>query len=261
VSAQWEEGPEHDRFRIDRGVTRYAIRGDRHALESDGRSSTPQSTKGRAFHHEIRPNRRNRCALLITSRINAPIQGEAGLVSERSGFIGMLLLCPAYLFQKLDPSAPDLGWRWSHPRRGKRIRQHDVRPRKLSRLSRPRTAGKAGQHSSRRAIIILALRGLPAGQVNGRGQTGGTPTYDEAVNHGCASHGSLSSKSILSNSLNLAFRSTDLLLDMQSLPSCSKQPTRTQPMVRDRAVATPKNPPSSVPAALAQLHGKRTRDR
>jgi hypothetical protein len=93
VSAHWEEGPEHDRFRIDRGVTRYAIRGDRHALESDGRSSTPQSTKGRAFHHEIRPHRRNRCALLITSRINAPIQGEAGLVSERSGFIGMML-CP-----------------------------------------------------------------------------------------------------------------------------------------------------------------------
>jgi hypothetical protein len=28
----------------------------RHAVESDGRSSPPQSTKGRAFHDEIRPN-------------------------------------------------------------------------------------------------------------------------------------------------------------------------------------------------------------
>jgi hypothetical protein len=28
------------------------------------------------------------------------------------------------------------------------------------------------------------------GQVNGRGQTGGTATYDQAVNHGCDSHGS-----------------------------------------------------------------------
>jgi hypothetical protein len=84
-AAHWEEGPKHDRCRIDRGVTRDAIRGDCHALESDGRSSPPQSTKGRAFHHEIRPNRRNRCALLITSRINAPIQGDAGLVNERGG--------------------------------------------------------------------------------------------------------------------------------------------------------------------------------
>jgi hypothetical protein len=103
VFAHWQEGPEHDCFRIDRGVTRYAIRGDRHALESDGRSSTPQSTKGRAFHDEIRPNRRNRCALLISSRSNAPIQGEVGLVSEPSGFIGMLL-CPEYLCQKVAPA-------------------------------------------------------------------------------------------------------------------------------------------------------------
>ena len=56
----------HDRFRIDRGVTRHASRCDRDAVESDGRSSTPQSGTDRAFDHEIRPILRNRCALLVT---------------------------------------------------------------------------------------------------------------------------------------------------------------------------------------------------
>jgi hypothetical protein len=45
---------------------------------------TPQSTKGRAFHDEIRPNRRNRCALLITFRINAPIQARQGIVNHHA---------------------------------------------------------------------------------------------------------------------------------------------------------------------------------
>ena len=61
-----KEGLTHDRFRIDRGVTRHATRCDRDGVESDGRTSTPQSGKDRAFDHEIRPILRNRCALLIT---------------------------------------------------------------------------------------------------------------------------------------------------------------------------------------------------
>jgi hypothetical protein len=51
---------------------------------------------------KIRPNRRNRRALLTAYRVNAPIQGETGLVSETiadlSGF-----RCVPYLFQKLNP--------------------------------------------------------------------------------------------------------------------------------------------------------------
>jgi hypothetical protein len=68
------------------------------------------------------------------------------------------------------------------------------------------------------------------GQVNGRCQTGGTATYDETVNHGCTSHGLTTvTQIVLSTYLNLTFRSTDLLFDIERLASCSKQPTRTQP--------------------------------
>jgi hypothetical protein len=101
--------PEHDCFRIDRGVTRYAIRGDRHALESDGRSSTSQSTKSRAFHDEIRPNRRNHCALLITSRINAPFKVRLDSLANLRDLWDVVVSRVPVL--KTSPLRSRLGWR------------------------------------------------------------------------------------------------------------------------------------------------------